>query len=129
MADLFKKFKQEIDKGVAIVSIKSSAVIETNKIRVHIRTLTEKIEQSKKDLGDMVYTMYLSQSFDQEAYTNACDAIIKLEEQRQEKAVSIEKIKEQESEILGKDNKTKTCECGAVLQEEMVFCMECGKKI
>ena len=129
MADLFKKFKKEIDKGVAAVSIKSSIVLETNKIRVHIRTLTEKIEQSKRDLGHMVYRMYLNEAFNKDEYMKACEAIIQLENQCKVQEEMIEKIKEQEAEILGKDTKVRVCECGTALEEEMVFCSACGKKV
>ena len=50
MSDIFKKFKKSIDKGVATVSIKSNSMLEINKIKVHMNSLTDKIASKKVEL-------------------------------------------------------------------------------
>ncbi|MGL4345295.1 MAG: hypothetical protein ACRCTE_08865 [Cellulosilyticaceae bacterium] len=128
MAALFGKIKDNLDKGVATVTLKSSTVMEMNKCKLFIRTLTEKIEDQKKQLGILVYDMYSQNHFDENIYQEKCRQIAHLEEQRIAQEQKIEELKNQETEILG-GTQAKQCSCGATIQEGMLFCVNCGTKI
>lgn len=129
MADMFKKLKKTIDKGVATVSVKSNSLIEINKINVHMNSLVEKIANKKVELGEMVYRMYIENNPDQEAIAALCQEIIGLKEQHKEKEKEIERIKQEEVEILGTDKTEIKCSCGQIIPEEYSFCTSCGAKV
>lgn len=129
MADLFTKFKKSIDKGVATVSVKSSSMIEINKINVHMNSLTGKIANKKVELGETVYNMYVENNPNQEVIEAICEEIVSLNHQYKEKAKEIEKIKQEEVEILGTDKTEIKCSCGQIVPEGYSFCTSCGAKI
>ena len=55
MADFFKKLKKSIDKGGAIVSAKSSTMIETNKLKSEISAVNRAKNEALMTLGRKVY--------------------------------------------------------------------------
>lgn len=129
MADLFTKFKKSIDKGVATVSVKSSSMIEINKINVHMSSLTGKVASKKAELGETVYNMYVENNPNQEVIEGICEEILSLNHQYKEKEKEIEKIKQEEVEILGTDKTEIKCSCGQVVPEGYSFCTSCGAKV
>jgi len=55
MSDFFKKLKKSIDKGGAIVSAKSSTMIETNKLKSEISAVNRAKNEALMTLGRKVY--------------------------------------------------------------------------
>ena len=129
MSTVFEKFKKTIDKGVATVSVKSNSMLETNKIKVHMNSLTEKMEKKKFELGELVYNIYLDNEPDEEGIRDICEEIKELNEQILERQKEIENIKKEEEEILGAGDKKVQCTCGNMVPEGFRFCTECGQKI
>lgn len=123
------KFKEKMDKSVATVSIKSSSTMEITKLKNYIKTLSYQIEEKKDLLGRIVYKMYKEGAVDQHAYEEVCQQIHTLELKCEESEKKIEEIKRDEEELLGINRVSTRCECGAILDDNNLFCGECGKKI
>jgi phosphate uptake regulator len=64
MSDFFSKLKKGIDKGTAIVSAKSSTLIETNKLKSEITTTQRVKKETLIELGTKVYTLQKEGGFD-----------------------------------------------------------------
>jgi hypothetical protein len=109
MADFFSKLKKGIDKGTAIVSTKSSTMIEVNKLKSEISTTQKVKKETLMELGTKVFTLYQEGTFDigqvQDLITNIGEADIRVAELE----VQIAKIQEEE--------KTKLDEIHAVTPE------------
>ncbi|PKM54575.1 MAG: hypothetical protein CVV00_07590 [Firmicutes bacterium HGW-Firmicutes-5] len=109
MADFFSKLKKGIDKGTAIVSTKSSTMIEVNKLKSEISTTQKVKKETLLELGTKVFTLYQEGAFDigqvQDLITSIGEADIKVAELE----VQIAKIQEEE--------KTKLDEINAVTPE------------
>ncbi|MGL4798385.1 MAG: hypothetical protein ACRCWY_03155 [Cellulosilyticaceae bacterium] len=129
MNDLFNKIKKNIDKSMTTVSVKSSTALEINKLKAAIKTFNTSIEQRKNELGGLVYNMYLEGAYDESKFAEIGETIKGLEVQIKEKEAEIEKVKEEENQILAKESGKLVCECGAAIEDEMLFCVECGKKV
>lgn len=129
MSTIFNKFKKSIDKGVATVSVKSNSMIEINKIKVHMDSLTDRIARKKVELGETVFNLYLEDIPNDEVVESLSEEIIELSNQLEEREKEIQAIKEEEEEILGSQDKTHLCSCGNQVPEGYSFCTKCGAKV
>ena len=131
MADIFGRIKRTIDKGVTTVSVKSTGLLESTKVKGFISSLTDQREEMIKDLGNIVYSLYSNDNLDKEQIIQKCNEIKLIEDKIKEKQIELERIQKEQEEILGNNGQGSAvkCECGAVLQAESNFCVKCGKKI
>jgi len=128
MADFFDKVKQNINKGITTASVKSKEMLEVTRLNGQISTIQQQKNSAIEELGNIVYTMFLKNSFDEARQQEKCDSIQKLDNQ----------IKKLEDEILDVQNKARQslggaiaiskCSCGADIFEDTKFCGSCGKK-
>ena len=128
MADFFDKMKQTIDKGVATVSVKSTSLIEVNKIKLQITQLKERIDNLKIEAGELLYSNYKGYEVDDETYARIFKEIDSLYEEIKEKEDTIAQIKKEEAEALG-TNRQKQCSCGNLVDSNAQFCNVCGRTI
>ncbi|MBU1182089.1 MAG: zinc ribbon domain-containing protein [Proteobacteria bacterium] len=129
MTDFFEKVKQGVGKGITTVSVKSKEVIETTKIKGQIGTLQEQKKSDLEELGNIVYTMFLKDSFDMERVKEKCETIRGLGSQIKDKEVELRQTHLKAQEALGKPKAIGICDCGAEIYEGVKFCGKCGKKI
>ena len=123
------KMKEKIDKGVATVTIKSNAAIESNKLRAYMKTLSQQIEEKQARTGKLLYQMNKDNNINMELLQEMCGEIGKLEEKYKESQKAIEQLKIEEQEMLGKTVSEHKCVCGVVLKNNEAFCGECGRKV
>lgn len=129
MADFLDKMKQGINKGITTASVKSKEMIEVTRLKSQISTIQQQKSSAIEELGNIVYTMFLKNNFDELRQKEKCEAILRIDNQ----------IKAVEDEIIQAQNKAKEslgitatigkCSCGADMLEGIKFCGGCGKKI
>ncbi len=125
MAEFYQKVKQEIEKGISNVSIRSKEVLEDIKIKKQAENLEEQINISLRELGQEVYAMFIANLFNQEEIIQKCDSIAGLEHQLQEKKEELSLIHLQAGTALGK---LYCNNCKAKLTEGAQYCGQCGQK-
>lgn len=107
MADFFSKIKKGLDKGTAIVSAKSSTLIETNKLKQDISTTNRMKKDTILELGTKVYTLSNEGNFSiesvqelitkiQEAETKVTDLEAKIKLTQDEEKSKIDELNKEE---------------------------------
>ncbi len=125
MAEFYQKVKQEIEKGISNVSIRSKEVFENIKIKKQIENLEEQINTSLVELGQSVYTMFGANLFNQEEIGQKCELIAGLEWQLTERKEELSQIHLQAGTAIGK---IYCNNCKAEIAEGAQFCGQCGQK-
>lgn len=126
MAELFNKVKQEIEKGISTVSLKSKEVLESMKIKKQMETLQEQIHITTCELGQIVYAGFSQNNPDQVPITEKCTAISALCTELKEKEAKLNLLRLETGEALGK---TYCGKCKTEIAEGSQFCGQCGEKI
>lgn len=127
MEELFKRIKQEIDKGITVVSVKSKEIIDTARINTQIAELNESKNQILKEIGTIVYRMSCDKEFNGDGeIAEKCRLVSELVQQIEEKELELKKLHTDSQEAIGK----KICEsCGAAMDENAKFCSNCGARL
>jgi hypothetical protein len=125
MAEFYQKVKQEIEKGISNVSIRSKEVLENIKIKKQAESLEEQIENAKTGLGHMVYTMFCENNFNQGQIIKSCEVIAELEQLFKEKIEELSQLHVETGVALGK---IYCNQCKSEIAEGSQYCGHCGKK-
>ncbi|HBE81056.1 MAG TPA: hypothetical protein DDW65_25195 [Firmicutes bacterium] len=125
MAEFYQKVKQEIEKGISTVSIRSKEVMEDMKIKKQVETLEDQFETAKSGLGQMVYGMFGQNNFSQEQIVENCKVIGELEQQLQDKKQELNQLHREAGTALGK---TYCSRCKTEIPEGHQYCGQCGEK-
>jgi hypothetical protein len=148
MASFFDKLKSGITEKAAEASIRSREAIESQQVRGKIGELENQKKRIFSEMGEAVYTMYKSGSFDQEALAQQCEAVTAVDAQIQEREVELEEIRRRAEAAIAEQRTTaapgaqaytppapaptsaagELCSnCGAALGGAK-FCPECGTR-
>lgn len=127
MAKFIKNLKKEFDKSIAVVGAKSKELIETTKIKNQIEELKEVKRRTLQETGEIVYQMSLDSNYNGDvAIKEKCQSLAELDQQIQAKEMELKKLYQDTQEAAGKV----ICQsCGAVMEEGVKFCSNCGAKI
>ena len=127
MEELFKRIKQEIDKGITVVSVKSKELIDTARINTQIAELNESKDQILKEIGTIVYQMSCDKEYKGDGeIAEKCRLVSELVQQIEEKELELKKLHIDSQEAIGKI----ICEsCGAAMDENAKFCSSCGARL
>lgn len=105
MADFFNKLKKSIDKNAAIVSTKSTTMIEVNKLKSDIASTNKLVKDITLELGTKVYTLQKEGEFSLEALA---ELIAKIDEANDKVAALEQKIVVLQNEEQEKLDEIKT---------------------
>ena len=119
MKDFFEELGKYIGETATIVGNKAGEVIETQKLKSQVRSLTHENTVDLLELGRGVYEQSKSGAVLDEKAEGLCEAISSREE-------SIAEFEEKISAIKGAG---KCPNCGKMVAKEMVFCPYCGEKM
>lgn len=119
MKDFFEELGKYIGETATTVGNKAGEVIETQKLKSQVRSLTHENTVDLLELGRGVYEQYKSGAVLDEKVEGLCEAISSREE-------SIAEFEEKISSIRGAG---KCPNCGKTVAKEMVFCPYCGEKM
>jgi uncharacterized protein with LGFP repeats len=125
MAEFYQKVKQEIEKGISAVSIRSKEVMEDIKIKKQVDTLENQFETAKAGLGQMVYAMFGQNNFSPEQIIESCKLLSELEQQLQEKRQELDQLHLEAGTALGKIYCSR---CKTEIPEGHQYCGQCGEK-
>jgi len=104
LADFLDKLKKGIDKGITTVSVRSKETFATSRLRRQIKVLAKEKRERLEELGNIVYTFFTRGELDagQERVKEKSEALMRLDEQIQEKEEEIRQIQLKAQEALGK---------------------------
>lgn len=134
MSDFFNKVKEGINKTTNFVSVKSSTLVESNKLRNEIASLSKEKRSLFSKIGEEMYKMKKEKGTIEA--TNVEDIIQKIfdiDAKKLELEQKLKELAEKEEEAL-KNVKpqgpiNRTCSCGAKLTKDAKFCVKCGAKV
>lgn len=115
----FEELGKYIGETATTVGNKAGEVIETQKLKSQVRSLTHENTVDLLELGRGVYEQYKNGTALDEKRRRLCEAISSREE-------SIAEFEEKISAIKGAG---KCPNCGKMVAKEMVFCPYCGEKM
>lgn len=127
MEELFKRIKQEIDKGITVVSVKSKEILDSAKINTQIAELEDSKNQLLREIGEVVCKMSRNPDYNGDgAIAEKCRMVSDLEQQIEMKELELKKLRTDTQEAIGK----RICEsCGAAMDENAKFCSNCGARL
>jgi len=129
-------FQNSISKGLTALNMKTSNFLEETKIKTHITTLEEEIEQLKKVIGEKVYQNWDKNDNILEIISEEVSCVKEKYAMIEQLKKEIEELSKKEKEVLGngfaarEENSTVFCtQCGAECSKEAHFCVKCGNKL
>lgn len=131
---MLEKLKGTFDKGVAAVSVKSESIVESSRVRSSIATKQKSVDAAVAELGRRLYDNWLAGDVKVSELEEECRQIQALEAEVTSLKGRLDKIKEEETQILGTQKKTAAgavfcSNCGKKLDPEMRFCDSCGTPV
>lgn len=127
MGDLIERFKESLDKGMNVVSVKSKELLEATRIGAQIGRLAEAKREALAELGTLVYAVYLAEEAALDPRITAqCAKIKEIEEEIARKEEELKEVRREAKRSLG----IPLCAgCGQELAEGDRFCRACGRKV
>lgn len=138
MADFFNKVKKGFNKGTTTIGIKSSTMMETNKLKGEISSLKREKTEVFTSVGDKYYSMKKEDLINIEELNTIIVRAFEIDLTIAQKEQAIEDALKKQEETLRAlqevDSSTivehaLTCSCGAPISTETKFCPKCGQKI
>ncbi len=132
---MLEKLKDTLDKGVAAVSVKSESLVESSRTRTALNTAQKNIQAAIDALGSKFYASWASGQMDMAGLEEECRKIQAMESEAASLRDRLERIKAEESQILGAQKKPAApaavfcTNCGKRLEPGTRFCDECGTPV
>lgn len=129
MVDFFDKVRQNVQKGVATVSVRSREALEASRIKSEISVIEQRRREAIEELGNIVYTMFAKGGFDEVRIKEKCAQIAEIDRQLEARREELKEVHIKAQEALGRPVTVGMCECGATIVQGAKFCGRCGKKL
>lgn len=129
-------FKESITKGITTINMKTSNFMEESKCKTYITSLENEINTLELNLGKTIYEKWKSGADYKEGIEDALNAIQSKFDAIEEQKHNIEKLREEEKQILGNQSNqpsqptgTFCTKCGAPNDPNYKFCCKCGNPL
>lgn len=151
--DTIERIKKNISRKVAEINVKTSNMLETNKIRIYISRLQDTVEDLQREIGEKAYCMWEDGEVDAETLTRYFEQIKIKEEQIKKQKAKLKDMENEEAQIFGtgrseesgnpkeaekpeaeavKTEEKIVCECpdcGEIFTHYVHYCSNCGQKL
>ena len=115
----FEEFSEKLSKTAESVGNKASEMVQITKIKKDIHSLKQANNQDYKEIGKLIYNMYLKDVVHDPEIMDICDTI-------SERDIKIEECRKELSSIKGE----RLCPCcGKYYSDDMVYCPYCGERV
>lgn len=126
--------KETFSKGLTTINVKTSNLLEQNKINTHIATLESEIEALKNKAGHILWDKWNDRSFQMSDVESLLVSVNQKMAEIEVQKRRAEEIQEEEQKILGTQSVTNLSaedtlfcsSCGAQLTANCKFCTKCG---
>ena len=129
-------FKESITKGITTINMKTSNFMEESKYKTHITSLENEINTLELNLGKTIFEKWKSGADYKEGIEDALNTIQSKYDAIDEQKRNIEKLHEEEKQILGNQSNqpsqptgTFCTKCGAPNDPNYKFCCKCGNPL
>lgn len=126
-------FKESITKGITTINMKTSNFMEESKYKTHITSLENEINTLELNLGKTIFEKWKSGADYKEGIEDALNTIQSKYDAIDEQKRNIEKLHEEEKQILGNQPNQPTgkfcTKCGAPNDPNYKFCCKCGNPL
>lgn len=140
MADALEKFKSSINRGVAAVSVKTSASLEKAKIKAQIDTLNSDVQKMMPAVGEAFYLMWQRGDTDFSRLYEHLEVIRQKKEEIAALNAEYAAVDQRNNQALNTAESTpisaaamvsgSVCpNCGTAYAEGARFCRKCGNKL
>lgn len=119
MKDFLEGLGKKLTETAGVVSNKAGEVVEIQRIRNQINTLSRSNERDYKDIGSMIYDKYKAGEVIDTEMVCICEEIAK----REEAAAELEKL------LADVKGEALCPACKKAVGKDMIFCPYCGEKL
>ncbi len=135
--DAFGKFMSSVNKGIATINVKSASFSEKSRIKTHVDSLNQSIQQDYAFIGDLVYRLWESKGNNYIAIEERLEVIKSKYAEVANLNAQLAAIEARDNEILGNNQGQQQVvagrficsNCGAQYEVKVNFCRRCGKPI
>lgn len=118
MKDFLEGLSKKLTETAEVVSNKAGEVVEIQRIRSQIQTMSKSNERDYRDIGSMIYEKFKAGEVVEPEMACICEEIAK----REEVAAELEKLL---ADVKGES----VCpECKKTVGKDMTYCPHCGTK-
>ncbi len=130
--------KESLTKGLTTINMKTSNFMEESKYKTHITSLENEIGMLEQNLGKSIYEKWKGGVDYKEGIEDALNTIQSKYDLIEEQRRNIEKLHEEEKQILGNQQSANTTpnaatvfcsKCGAPNDANYKFCCKCGNPL
>lgn len=129
--------KDTFSKGITAINVKTSSMLEHNKINTHISTLESEIALLKSKVGNILWESWKNDAFDISLVEDILLTINNKMDEIENQKRRAEEIRIEEQQILGTSSNVQIqahssggyifcSNCGAKLVVGVKFCTKCG---
>ena len=117
-------FKESFTKGFTTLNVKANNFVEESKCKTYISTMESEIQKLKTSIGELVYSNSKQERDLVEGVEELLAEIAKREQAIVEQEERMQKLAEEEKQILGTQNNANNT-VGMVVPGR-IFCAKCG---
>ena len=129
--------KSTFSKGITAINVKTSTMLEQNKINTHIATLASDILALEKKVGHILWETWNEGTFSIEKVEEQLFLINEKKKEIEFQKARAEEVRREEQEILGTQstqpqaaaNSAFCSNCGASIIPNTKFCTKCGASL
>lgn len=139
--DAFQKIGDSMSRAITKISVKTSSSIEKSKIKIHIESLTQDVQNMLTNVGEEVYALWLNGESSHQSLTEKLHVVKKKKNEIEQLSIELASIDGRDNEIFGTKaedeqkmevvitQKLDCTNCGSKYDAVAKFCRKCGHRL